>query len=106
MATILLVGRTQEVLREATAHVNVAGVEFEYATTLAEVESALRASTVADLIMGGGLSTETRLAVFDLVLRTSDTTTMHSKGRGTGPEGFEPFLRAIVGSLHAAPAGV
>jgi hypothetical protein len=81
-------------------------VTYAFATTPAEVESALRDGTIADVVIGGGLSTETRLAVFETVLRTSDAATVHSKGRATGPEGFEPFLRAIVGALHPAQAGV
>ena len=100
MATILLVGRTQEVLRRAAERATAPGVSYAFATTLEGVQAAMGEGAIAHVVVGGGLPTETRLAVVETVLRTADATTLHLKDAASGPDAFEPFLRALVTALQ------
>jgi hypothetical protein len=52
------------------------------------------------VIMGGGLPLEVRLAIVREVFQLSDSTTVHMKDITSGPEGFFPFVRAVLRGLH------
>ena len=49
--------------------------------------------------MGAGLELEARLEIVREVFLASDRTTVHMKDVASGPEGFLPFVRAVVGGL-------
>jgi hypothetical protein len=49
--------------------------------------------------MGAGIELDERLAVVRAVYEASDTTTIHLKDAASGPEGFLPFVHAILSAL-------
>ena len=53
--------------------------------------------------MGAGLDLQTRLDMVREVFERSDWTSVHMKDRGTGPEGFLPFIRAVLHGLRELP---
>ena len=52
------------------------------------------------VIMGAGIELEKRLEIVRYVFNTSNITSVHMKDRGSGPEGFIPFINKVLnGSL-------
>ena len=51
------------------------------------------------MIIGGGLDLEARAAMVRVVFQASDRATVHMKDQMSGPEGFLPFVRAVLAGL-------
>jgi hypothetical protein len=51
------------------------------------------------VIIGGGLDLEARAAMVRAVFPSSDRATVHMKDQMSGPGGFLPFARAVLGGL-------
>jgi len=49
--------------------------------------------------MGAGIDLETRLQIVREIFQLSETTTVHMKDRLSGPDGFLPFVRAVLRGL-------
>jgi hypothetical protein len=50
--------------------------------------------------MGAGLDIDVRLEIIRTIFTMSDSTTVHMKDVASGPEGFLPFVRALLSGLH------
>lgn len=96
---VLLVGRTHDVLDGAEAQLNIAGLQLDAATNAEEVVQAFEKSTFAHVFMGAVIELNERLAVVRAVYDASKTTTIHLKDIASGPEGFFPFVKAVLSVL-------
>ena len=75
------------------------GIEFAGGTSLADVEPAFRQADIDHVIIGGGLDLEARAAMVRVIFQASDRATVHMKDQMSGPEGFLPFVRAVLTGL-------
>lgn len=57
---------------------------------------------IKHVFMGAGLDVETRLSIIREVFRLSESTSVHVKDATTGPEGFFPFVKAILDGFKRA----
>jgi hypothetical protein len=98
---ILLVGRTRPVLHDAAGRAKFPNVEYVAAASLAEAIDALQHHTIDHVIMGAGLDIDVRMEIVRSVFRLSQSTSVHMKDAASGPTGFLPFVRSIVGGILA-----
>ena len=102
--TVLLLGRTDIVVEDAERRLGMSDVRLLGGTGLADVRRAFSTeSSIDHVIMGAGLDLQTRLDIVREVFELSDRTTVHLKDRTTGPEGFLPFVRAVLHGLRELP---
>lgn len=102
--TVLLLGRTEIVVEDAERHLGMPDVRLLGGTGLDDVRRAFSTEARIDhVIMGAGLDLQTRLEIVREVFERSDRTTVHLKDRATGPEGFLPFVRALLHGLRQFP---
>jgi hypothetical protein len=97
--TVLLLGVRADVLQTVRQELQTPGVEFLSGTGIADVGPAFRQADIDHVIIGGGLDLEARAAMVRAVFQSSDRATVHLKDQMSGPEGFLPFARAVLGGL-------
>lgn len=98
--TVLIVGRLGVVVEDAERHLDMPDVRLLDGTGLADVQRALATEPNIDHVaIGAGLDVQTRLAIVREILEHSERTSVHMKDRRTGPEGFLPFIRAVLHGL-------
>ncbi|MFC7220599.1 hypothetical protein ACFQLX_20910 [Streptomyces polyrhachis] len=101
---VLLLGRTLDVVDEAG--LQVPGVDVLVGTGVADVRDAFAEGAVDHVVMGAGLPLDARLDVVREIFEASGTTTVHLKDSASGPEGFLPFVRAVLDGLEEWPPEV
>lgn len=99
--SILLVGRTHDVLDGVQAQLAIPGLQLEAATNSKEVARAFEKIGFSHVFMGAGIEIDERLAVVRAVYDASDIADIHLKDVASGPEGFLPFVKAILSALPA-----
>jgi hypothetical protein len=99
--TVLLLGVRADLLETVKQELQTPGVDFQSGTGEADVDSALRQADIDHVIIGGGLDLEARAAVVRQVFQSSDRATVHMKDQMSGPEGFLPFVKAVLGALSS-----
>ena len=99
--TVLLLGVRADLLETVQQELQARGVEFLSGTGEADVERALRKADVDHVIIGGGLDLEARAAMVRAVFQSSERATVHMKDQLSGPEGFLPFVKAVLGGLSS-----
>lgn len=97
--TVLLLGVRADLLETVRQELQIPGTEFVGRTGVADVEPAFRQADIDHVIIGGGLDLEARAAMVREVFQSSDRATVHMKDQMSGPEGFLPFVRAVLGGL-------
>lgn len=97
--TVLFLGVRADLLETVKQELQTPGVEFVAGTGVADVEPAFRQADIDHVIIGGGLDLEARAAMVWAVFQASDRATVHMKDQMSGPEGFLPFARAVLGGL-------
>ncbi len=97
--TVLLLGVRADVLETVRQELEVPGIEFLGGTGVADVGPAFRRADIDHVIIGGGLDLEARAVMVRAVFQSSDRATVHLKDQMSGPEGFLPFVRAVLGGL-------
>jgi hypothetical protein len=100
-SNVLLLGRTRIDLVAAAAAVAPLRIEFHAGTGLDDVRDVMSREQVDVAIIGGGLPIEDRVAIVRHIYEVSDTTSVHLKDRASGPQGFLPFVRAVLRGLAA-----
>jgi hypothetical protein len=100
MKTVLLLGRTATVVDDAREQLRMPEVRFVAGTGLSDVKDTLADGTVDHVIMGAGLDLDVRLEIVREIFDSSETTTVHMKGHLPGPEGYLPFVRAVLQGLR------
>jgi len=96
----LLLGKMAIVVEEAKSQLPLPDVRLFAATTLDEVRLAFEQAEIDHVIMGAGLDIDLRLEIIRTIFDMSDSTTVHMKDVASGPEGFLPFVRAVLSGLH------
>jgi hypothetical protein len=99
MRRVLLLGRTEAVVEAARQGAVGEAFEIVGGTGLEDLRAVFAKGPVAHVIMGAGLDLDTRLTVVREIFESSDGTTVHMKDKDSGPEGFLPFVQAILGGL-------
>lgn len=99
--TVLLLGVRADVLENVQQKLQAPGIEFLSGSGEAAVDSALRQADIDHVIIGGGLDLEARAAMVRKVFQSSDRATVHMKDQMSGPEGFLPFVKAVLGGLSS-----
>lgn len=96
---VLLLGRTRIDLVAAAAVAAPLKVELYGGTSLDDVREVMAREQIEVVIIGGGLPIEDRLAMVRHIYEVSGTTSVHLKDRASGPQGFLPFMRAVLRGL-------
>ena len=65
------------------------------------MRSAFADADIDHVIMGAALDLETRLEIVREIFLASDRTTVHLKDVASGPDGFLPFVRSVLGGWPA-----
>jgi hypothetical protein len=97
---VLLLGVMASVLDEVKHQLQMPDIELLGGTDVDDVRSVFARSDIEHVIMGGGLDLETRLEMVREVFKSSDRATVHLKDQMSGPEGFLPFVRAVLLGLN------
>jgi len=97
--TVLLLGVRADLLEAVTRELQTPGIEFLGGTGVSDAESAFRQADIDHVIIGGGLDLEARAAMVRAVFQSSDRATAHMNDQMSGPEGFLPFVRAVLAGL-------
>ena len=98
--TVLLLGRTGVVVDEVHRQLDVAEVELIGGIGIDDVRAAFARTNVDHVVMGAGMDLETRLQLVREIFESSEKTTVHLKDRVSGPEGFLPFVGAVLRGLR------
>ena len=69
-------------------------------TDLAQVKAIFQDHSIQHVFMGAGLALEQRLEIVRTVFQNSENTTVRLKDSASGPQGFFPFVRAILSGLQ------
>jgi hypothetical protein len=99
--TILLLGVRADLLETVRQELHTPDLEFLSGTGEDEVDAAFRKADIDHVIIGGGLDLEARAAMVRKVFQSSDRATVHMKDQRSGPEGFLPFAKAVLGGLSS-----
>jgi hypothetical protein len=103
--TVLLLGARADVLETVKQELQIPGIEFPGGIGVVDVGPAFGQADIDRVIIGGGLDLEARAAMVRAVSQSSDRATVHMKDQMSGPEGFLPFVRAVLDWLGGyAPA--
>jgi hypothetical protein len=95
---ILLLGITDSVLANAQQQLTRPDLEVFLGKSVEDVRSRLSQTPIDHVFIGGRLAEETHLEVAWEVIQASETTTVHLQDR-SGPEGFLPFVQAVLRGL-------
>ena len=98
---VLLLGLRGIVVEEARAQVQMPDVELYGGGSIEDMRAVFAQTQIDHVIMGGGLDIEIRLAIVREVFQLSDSTTVHMKDIQTGPQGFFPFVRAVLEGVRS-----
>ena len=93
---VLLLGRDGIDAGEARAFLQLPDVDLYGGGSIEDLRATFARAEVDHVIMGAGLPLEVRLALVREVFELSKTTTVHMKDVATGPQGFFPFVRAVL----------
>ena len=96
---ILLLGLTETIIDHARHELDRADIKLFEGTCIEDVRSVFAQAKIDHVFMGAGIDLETRLQIVREIFQLSDTTTLHMKDRASGPQGFLPFVRAVLRGL-------
>ena len=104
--TVLILGRRHSVVDDAEhqLQLELPGIHVLEGISIEDARAAFAQTKIDHVIMGAGLELEDRLQIIREVFQTSDTTSVHMKDRASGPQGFLPFIRAVLRGLEGQPA--
>ena len=98
--SVLLLGLRGVVVEDARAHLQMPDIDLYGGGSIEDMRAVFAQTKVDHVIMGGGLALEIRLAIVREVFESSNATTVHMKDIETGPQGFLPFVRAVLQGLR------
>lgn len=96
---ILLLGRTEIVIDNAQQQLRMPDIQLFDGTGIEDVRSVFAQANIDHVFMGAGIDLEIRLQIVREIFQLSNTTTVHMKDRASGPQGFLPFVRAVLRGL-------
>lgn len=97
---VLLLGRGGIAVEEAREYLQLPDLELYGGGSMEDLRATFAKTQIDHVIMGGGLDLEIRLAIVREVFQLSNSTTVHMKDITTGPQGYFPFVRAVVRGLR------
>jgi NAD(P)H-flavin reductase len=100
---ILLLGRKGIIVENARSQIGDHDLEIYGGTGIDDVRSTFTEAKIDHVFMGAGIELEKRLEIVREVFRLSDSATVHMKDASSGPQGFLPFVRAVLAGLKEAP---
>lgn len=95
---ILLLGFSDSVLADAQQQLARPDLEVYLGKSVEDVRSWFSQAPIDHVFIGGKLAAETHLSIAWEVLQASNTATVHLQDR-LGPEGFLPFVQAVLRGL-------
>lgn len=100
MKKILLVGKQLTNIPSGDELI-IKDAEYFAAPDLSHVQQvfAKNNNAIDVVIMGAGVELEKRLEVVRYIFNVSNITSVHMKDWATGPEGFVPFINAVLKGL-------
>jgi hypothetical protein len=98
--SVLLVGKLGIVVDDVKSQIQLPDIQLSAATNLAEVRSAFQKAEIQHVIIGAGLDIDLRLEIVRTIFQLSESTTVHMKDVASGPQGFLPFVHAVLKGLH------
>ena len=96
---ILLLGRIEILLDEMEQQLRMPDIQLFDGTKVEDVRSVFARASIDHVFIGAGIDLEIRLEMIREIFQLSDTTTVHMKDRISGPQGFVPFVRSVLGGL-------
>ena len=104
--TVLILGRRRSVVDDAEhqLELDLPGTHVLEGTSIEDARAAFAQTTIDHVIMGAGIDLEDRLQIIREIFQASDTTSVHMKDRASGPQGFLPFIRAVLRGLESQPS--
>jgi hypothetical protein len=96
---LLILGLRPDLVQQFEDQLGELAWDIVSGSTLDDLRSHLTTSEIDHIILGGGLDIATRASAVQLVFELSDRATIHMKDQMSGPEGFVPFVKAIVHGL-------
>jgi hypothetical protein len=97
---VLVVGLVPALVEQFRSRLDLPGVEVVGVAGVDRVRAVLDEGDVDHVVLGGGMDLDTRLDMVRVVFESSARATVHLKDHRSGPEGFVPFVRALVGGLE------
>jgi ABC-type nitrate/sulfonate/bicarbonate transport system substrate-binding protein len=97
---VMIVGLRPELVRKFREQLDLPDVEMVDGTGPEDVRAAFAAGDIDHVFLGGGLGLDSRVALVAEVFQSSDLATVHLKDHQSGPEGFVPFVRAVLAGLR------
>ncbi len=94
---VILLGKMLENLEKGLAVIDVDDIDFITCTSLETLSDALKVDGVNTVITGAGLDLSVRLDAVRMIFEASDGISVHLKDLASGPEGFGPFAKKVLG---------
>ena len=104
--TVLILGRRHSVVDDAERQLelDLPGTHLLEGISIEDARAAFTEAKIDHVIMGAGIDLEDRLQIIREIFQASDTTSVHMKDRASGPQGFLPFIRAVLRGLESQPS--
>jgi hypothetical protein len=97
---VMILGLRADFMEEFRRELDGRDIELVAGTgSVQDVKAAFAEGDFDEVFLGGGLSVETRLAVVNEIFHLSDRATVHMKDHRSGPEGYVPFVTAVLNGL-------
>jgi hypothetical protein len=96
---VLILGVMAAVLDDVRQELREPDVEFLSGTGVENVRSVFRRADIDHVIIGGGLDLDARAEMVQEIFQSSDRATIHMKDQMSGPQGFLPFVKAVLRGL-------
>jgi hypothetical protein len=93
---VLLLGVKAAVLKDVQPELKRSDIDFLTGSGVDDVRSAFRQADIDHVIVGGGLDLDARAEMVREIFQSSDRATIHMKDQMSGPEGFLPFVKAVL----------
>jgi hypothetical protein len=97
---VLVLGRLATVVDDVQRQLGMPDIQLFVGIGIEDVRSAFAKASIDHVIIGAGIDLETRLAIVREIFLLSNTTTVHMKDFASGPQGFLPFIRSVLGGLR------
>lgn len=97
--TVLLLGLRGIVVDEVKDKLNAHDVRLFGGGSIEDARAVFAQGRVDHVIMGAGIDLEMRLDIVREIFQLSEVTTVHMKDYASGPQGFLPFVQAVLDGI-------
>ena len=91
--------QAHQIISEAYEERLLPDIQLFDGTGVEDVRSVFAQANIDHIFIGAGIDLEIRLEMIREIFQLSDTTTVHMKDKISGPQGFVPFVRSVLGGL-------